>query len=131
MISLGPHSIVLGFIRFPAAADDKVLEWVSTCRFSRAGLAASVRNYHEAIASGESIIEDKTKSPFRSGLPTFRRGFSSSPIRERAQLARWDSAHFAAVEKPEELVGDLPINLCEARARTWRCSRKERSNFST
>ncbi|KAF9474191.1 alpha/beta-hydrolase [Pholiota conissans] len=89
--------------------DDEVLTWVSVYWFSRTGPAASLRIYYEA------------RSAFRTELGTkIPMGYSYFPKELVSFPRRWLKArnlvfesqhesggHFAAHEKPNELVGDL------------------------
>ncbi|KAJ7681465.1 Alpha/Beta hydrolase protein [Mycena rosella] len=95
--------------------DDEVLTWVSVFWFSRAGPAASLRIYFEA---GNRDMRKLFTSDAR---PTIPLGLSHFP-RELVVVPRsWSrgmgnivfegehesGGHFAAYEKPNELVGDL------------------------
>ncbi|KAG5635450.1 hypothetical protein H0H81_011227 [Sphagnurus paluster] len=94
--------------------DDEVLTWISIYYFSRAGPAASLRIYYE-------VIQGSGANTFSTSQPTtIPVGYSYFP-QELARLPRsWtktpylvfegehdSGGHFAAHEKPEELVGDL------------------------
>jgi len=96
--------------------DDEVLTWISIYCFSRAGPAASLRIYYEITqAAGGLDAVIFSKEPI--SIPV---GFSYFP-KELVQLPRsWNKipslvfesvhesgGHFAAHEKPQELVADL------------------------
>ncbi|KAA1474380.1 alpha/beta-hydrolase [Dentipellis sp. KUC8613] len=92
--------------------DDEVLTWVSVYWFSRSGPAASIRIYYELSKSGEAM---------KMSRPTVPLGLSRFPRELRVLPKDWSwtmgnvvfdaehesGGHFAAHEKPEELVGDL------------------------
>ncbi|CCL99280.1 uncharacterized protein FIBRA_01295 [Fibroporia radiculosa] len=93
--------------------DDEILTWISIYWFSRAGPTASVRIYYEATTEIDPFHEN-----IWSSIPL---GFSFFP-KEIAKVPRlWSrgignvvfeaehesGGHFAAHEKPAELVGDL------------------------
>uniref|UniRef100_A0A8H7XQQ2 Epoxide hydrolase N-terminal domain-containing protein n=1 Tax=Psilocybe cubensis TaxID=181762 RepID=A0A8H7XQQ2_PSICU len=90
--------------------DDEVLTWVSIYWFSNAGPAASARIYYE------SVREAPTANP----LPTIPHGASVFPKDIFVAPLSWTKSphrvfetahnkggHFAALESPEVLVGDL------------------------
>ncbi|RDB19094.1 putative epoxide hydrolase [Hypsizygus marmoreus] len=93
--------------------DDEVLTWISIYYFSRAGPAASLRIYYEVAHADPngSLVQERTTIPlgyshFPQELVSFPRSWTKRPglIFE----AEHDSGgHFAAHEKPTELVGDL------------------------
>ncbi|KAF9005504.1 Alpha/Beta hydrolase protein [Cyathus striatus] len=95
--------------------DDEVLTWISIYWFSRAGPAASVRIYKEVldIAGGNmwKVGSEPTSIPL--GISYFPKEIIRWPRRwtKRPGIvfeADHDSGgHFAAHEKPGELVGDL------------------------
>ncbi|EIN12339.1 alpha/beta-hydrolase [Punctularia strigosozonata HHB-11173 SS5] len=93
--------------------DDEVLDWVSVYWFSRAGPTASLRIYYEVIQAGDFIWRDRvTSAPM--GVSYFPKEIMPAPpswVRLTGRVifeARHDAGgHFAAYEKPEELVGDL------------------------
>ncbi|EMD39720.1 hypothetical protein CERSUDRAFT_112026 [Gelatoporia subvermispora B] len=94
--------------------DDEVLTWVSLYWFSRAGPAASVRIYCETMRAGEL----KSLTANRSSVPL---GFSFFPKENFVVPKLWTRAlgnviyeseherggHFAAHERPEDLVSDV------------------------
>ncbi|OBZ71357.1 putative epoxide hydrolase [Grifola frondosa] len=93
--------------------DDEVLEWVSVYWFSRAGPAASVRIYYEINAEG-SIWGNGPKSSTPLGLSYFPKEIVVVPKSWARTIGKvvfeaehTSGGHFAAVEKHEELVGDL------------------------
>ncbi|KAF9005507.1 Alpha/Beta hydrolase protein [Cyathus striatus] len=93
--------------------DDEVLTWISIYWFSRAGPAASIRIYYETFQT------DEFTNP-RVRNPTIPTGYSYFPKEIVRLPRRWltspylvfeskhtSGGHFAAHEKPEELVEDL------------------------
>ncbi|KAF9005505.1 Alpha/Beta hydrolase protein [Cyathus striatus] len=93
--------------------DDEVLTWVSMYWFSRAGPAASARIYYELNKKGE-FVNPNEKHPI---IPTGYSYFPQEPVRPPRRWLKTphlvferkhsSGGHFAAHEKPEELVGDL------------------------
>ncbi|GLB38196.1 putative alpha beta-hydrolase [Lyophyllum shimeji] len=95
--------------------DDEVLTWISIYYFSRAGPAASLRIYYEHTQASGGL-----NAYFNEEPTTIPVGHSHFP-KELVQVPRsWvktknlvfsgeheSGGHFAAHEKPEELVGDL------------------------
>ncbi|KAJ6622735.1 Alpha/Beta hydrolase protein [Mycena sp. CBHHK59/15] len=94
--------------------DDEVLTWISSYFFSRAGPAATLRIYYE-------LVNGEKRYPPPSEAPTIPLGFSYFP-KELINVPRtWkrclgkvvfeseheSGGHFAAHEKPEELVADV------------------------
>jgi hypothetical protein len=97
--------------------DDEILTWVSIYQFSTAGPAASARIYYE--------IQNPTAKPFSDQVldynPKARLGLSYFPRDIFVPPKTWgrtlgpvvfenvhaDGGHFAAHERPEQLVGDL------------------------
>ncbi|ESK82567.1 epoxide hydrolase [Moniliophthora roreri MCA 2997] len=91
--------------------DDEVLTWISIFWFSRSGPAASVRTYYEvAQAGGWAVLP----------IPSIPLGYSFFPKEVGQAPKSWytdpnivfqsrheHGGHFAAHEKPAELVGDL------------------------
>ncbi|KAJ3575872.1 hypothetical protein NP233_g812 [Leucocoprinus birnbaumii] len=91
--------------------DDEVLTWISIYWFSRPGPAASVRIYYEFT---------KARGEFGAPVVSIPTGYSFFP-KELAVLPRYwlrgrhvvfesehkSGGHFAAYERPNELVGDL------------------------
>ncbi|KAL0958924.1 hypothetical protein HGRIS_014240 [Hohenbuehelia grisea] len=91
--------------------DDEVLTWISIYWFSRAGPAASVRIYFEITQAGESTTASP-KVPI--GLSYFPREIGGVPRQWNRNGANVvfegeheRGGHFAAFERPEDLVGDL------------------------
>ncbi|KAJ3572435.1 hypothetical protein NP233_g3087 [Leucocoprinus birnbaumii] len=91
--------------------DDEVLTWISIYWFSKAGPAASVRIYYEFT---------KTGADFHGPIFNIPTGYSFFPRELRILPRFWLRAkhvvfesehgrggHFAAYERPQELVGDL------------------------
>ncbi|KAL6300106.1 alpha/beta-hydrolase [Sparassis latifolia] len=92
--------------------DDEVLTWLSVYWFSRAGPAASVRIYYEMAVAGNIIRPERSSVPL--GLSFFPRELILAPRKWTRTIGRvvfedeHDSGgHFASIEKPEELVGDV------------------------
>jgi len=91
--------------------DDEVLTWVSIYWFSRAGPTATLRIYFEASRGGVDIKSVPTTIPV--GYSHFPKEVFCFPLRwfnDRNIVfhSQHDSGgHFAAHEKPQELVGDL------------------------
>ncbi|ESK87719.1 epoxide hydrolase [Moniliophthora roreri MCA 2997] len=94
--------------------DDEVLTWVSIFWFSRSGPAASLRTYYEVAQTGG--LEAISASP----MPTIPAGYSFFPKETWVGPNSWytdkhivfmsshdKGGHFAAHEKPDELVADL------------------------
>ncbi|EGN99660.1 hypothetical protein SERLA73DRAFT_88214 [Serpula lacrymans var. lacrymans S7.3] len=96
--------------------DDEVLTWISIYWFSRAGPAASVRIYFEVMHNN-----DRSKVMLSGPAPTIPMGVSHFPKELVALPRAWirstgnlvyegehdSGGHFAAHEKPHELVGDV------------------------
>ncbi|KAF7357442.1 Alpha beta-hydrolase [Mycena sanguinolenta] len=94
--------------------DDEVLTWVSIFWFSRDGPAASLRIYFETMASIAEVFQ-------ADSMPTIPLGVSLFPRDLMVFPKSWPQAmgnivfehehdgggHFAAYEKPNELVDDL------------------------
>ncbi|PPR05380.1 hypothetical protein CVT24_007994 [Panaeolus cyanescens] len=93
--------------------DDEVLTWVSIYWFSRAGPAASLRIYYEVVKGNPSLFTEMEHTTISMGYSYFPREIISLPRRWlRASNLVFESehdqgGHFAAHEKPNELVGDL------------------------
>jgi pimeloyl-ACP methyl ester carboxylesterase len=96
--------------------DDEVLTWVSVYQFSTAGPAANVRIYYENMhAGGELRLKERGYVPnVPLGLSCFPRDLVVPPKGWGSQLGpvvfeRYhpDGGHFAAHERPQQLVGDL------------------------
>ncbi|KAG1848771.1 alpha/beta-hydrolase [Suillus subalutaceus] len=89
-------------------SDDEVLTWISLYWFSRAGPAASLRIYFELRADTEDMGRNPTipmgASFFPKGAHSFNPQRASLPINFIEANMR---GHFAATERPEELVRDV------------------------
>ncbi|ESK82857.1 epoxide hydrolase [Moniliophthora roreri MCA 2997] len=94
--------------------DDEILTWISIYWFSRSGPAASVRTYYEVAQSGG--LDGISASP----MPAIPAGYSFFPKEILLGPMSWytdkhivftssheKGGHFAAYEKPDELVADL------------------------
>ncbi|KXJ94773.1 microsomal epoxide hydrolase [Microdochium bolleyi] len=101
--------------------DDEVCTWVSTYWFSTAGPAASVRIYYETAHNVDGREGKIGRERLREYTPGVKLGFSHFPM-DLAVLPRsWfgtlgevvfqreqeSGGHFAAWERPEELVRDV------------------------
>ncbi|KAG6812504.1 hypothetical protein H0H92_002503 [Tricholoma furcatifolium] len=95
--------------------DDEVLTWISIYYFSRAGPAASIRIYYEAVqaAGGIDLFRqvEKTTTPlgysyFPKELAIFPKSWTRQPNLV-FEADHDEGGHFAAYEKPDLLVGDL------------------------
>ncbi|KAK7040716.1 hypothetical protein VNI00_009622 [Paramarasmius palmivorus] len=90
--------------------DDEILTWVSIYWFSRSGPAASIRIYYEYM---QNRAETRTDAVVPLGNSYFPKDLWVPPrswINEKNLVfeSRHDSGgHFAAHEKPDELVDDL------------------------
>lgn len=96
--------------------DDEVLEWVSVYQFSTAGPAASVRIYYENTHTNAEFTRK-----INGYVPDVKLGLSYFPKDLVVPPRTWgrtlgpvvyervhpDGGHFAAHERPEELVKDL------------------------
>ncbi|PPQ94344.1 hypothetical protein CVT25_000400 [Psilocybe cyanescens] len=95
--------------------DDEVLTWISIYWFSRAGPAASLRIYYEVVKANPRLLNNPKSEP-----TTIPMGHSYFPKEVVVLPRRWHKAsnlvfeskhkeggHFAAHEKPQELVEDL------------------------
>ncbi|KAA1473718.1 alpha/beta-hydrolase [Dentipellis sp. KUC8613] len=92
--------------------DDEILTWISIYWFSREGPAASIRIYYEIIQAGQ--VENMPWSSIPLGLSRFPkevavlpRSWSRRVGNVVLEVSHDSGGHFAAHEKPEELVGDL------------------------
>ncbi|KAL0958923.1 hypothetical protein HGRIS_014239 [Hohenbuehelia grisea] len=92
--------------------DDEILTWISIYWFSRAGPAASVRIYYEVAQAGGVWTVPSPKVP--TGFSYFPKELGSLPrswIRKDHKVVfeseHERGGHFAAFERPEDLVGDL------------------------
>ncbi|KAK7045807.1 hypothetical protein VNI00_007210 [Paramarasmius palmivorus] len=91
--------------------DDEVLTWISIFWFSRAGPTASIRIYYEAAQAGGAFANLPTPSiPLGySFFPKEAQGPKSWYTDKNIVFKSYHEAggHFAAHEKPDELVEDL------------------------
>ncbi|KAK6992540.1 Alpha/Beta hydrolase protein [Favolaschia claudopus] len=98
--------------------DDEVLTWVSIYYFSRAGPAASIRIYYEAIGPHKAQSERGfTSGPppeiplglshFPKDILVFPKSWSRKLGNIVFETEHESGGHFAAYEKPDELVEDL------------------------
>ncbi|KAF8890004.1 Alpha/Beta hydrolase protein [Gymnopilus junonius] len=98
--------------------DDEILTWISVYWFSRAGPAASVRIYYEVKqANGERLAANPGSITIPTGYSYFPKEIVCLPRRiarssDNCSYVVFESehesgGHFAAHEKPQELVGDL------------------------
>jgi pimeloyl-ACP methyl ester carboxylesterase len=96
--------------------DEEVLTWVSVYWFSRAGPAASLRIYYEALREGFSTENPVYPRTHKLGIAYFPRevfAFPRSWARREANVVYQrdhdSGGHFAAWERPEDVVGDLRV----------------------
>jgi len=93
--------------------DDEVLTWISIFWFSRAGPAASLRIYYEVNKCDPDTFTKLHPTTIPMGYSYFPRELLPLPRRWYKapnlvfQSGHSSGGHFAAHEKPEELVGDL------------------------
>ena len=97
--------------------DDEILTWVSIYYFSRAGPAASLRIYYEAIHNPQAVSRDRTQqwigkvklglcfSPKELTVLPKTWGRTLGPVVFESEKAH--GGHFAAHENPGEIVKDL------------------------
>ncbi|KAK0212085.1 Alpha/Beta hydrolase protein, partial [Desarmillaria ectypa] len=93
--------------------DDEVLTWISIYLFSRSGPTASIRIYYEIFGSSDmAILREKPAIP--NGLSYFPKELLPVPrIWHRTtgnvvfESEHAGGGHFAAHEKPQELVDDV------------------------
>ncbi|KAK0475985.1 Alpha/Beta hydrolase protein [Armillaria luteobubalina] len=93
--------------------DNEVLTWISIYLFSRPGPTASIRIYYEVFGSSDmAVMQERPNIP--NGVSYFPKEATSSPrfwIRANAYVVfeseHTSGGHFAAHEKPHELVDDL------------------------
>ncbi|EEB90663.1 hypothetical protein MPER_11099 [Moniliophthora perniciosa FA553] len=95
-------------------SDDEILTWVSLYYFSRAGPAASLRIYYEATKAGDRTVPPKQKPTIPMGASYFPKELRRAPRPWNMNVGnlKFESehssgGHFAAHEKPSELVDDL------------------------
>ncbi|KAF8654603.1 hypothetical protein AX16_003516 [Volvariella volvacea WC 439] len=94
--------------------DDEVLDWISIYWFSRSGPAASVRIYYEVTQGDGSVFTMVVPTTIPTGYSYFPKELVIQPkswVRKVANVvfeSQHDSGgHFAAYERPRELVDDL------------------------
>jgi len=94
--------------------DDEILTWVSIYWFSRAGPAASLRIYYEFTEGKDLVLPPKEKPTIPVGLSFFPKEIYPMPKKWTRSIGNVVSdsehtsgGHFAAYEKPEELVDDV------------------------
>jgi len=93
--------------------DDEVLTWISIYWFSRAGPAASVRIYYEVMKAYPDLRNKPEPTTIPMGYSHFPKEIISLPRRWlKAPNLVFESehdsgGHFAAHEKPQELIDDL------------------------
>ncbi|KIM43414.1 hypothetical protein M413DRAFT_404228 [Hebeloma cylindrosporum] len=93
--------------------DDEVLTWISIYWFSRAGPAASLRIYYEVVNASSDFFTKAQPTKIPLGYSYFPKELINFPRRWlRAPNLVFESehesgGHFAAYEKPQELVADL------------------------
>lgn len=93
--------------------DDEVLTWISIYWFSKAGPAASVRIYYEFVHTDQSgRLQKRPTIPV--GISRFPQELRHAPKTWRVNVGNVifssehsGGGHFAAHEKPQELVDDL------------------------
>ncbi|KAK0435513.1 alpha/beta-hydrolase [Armillaria borealis] len=92
--------------------DDEVLTWISIYLFSRSGPTASIRIYYEVFNSDMAVLGEKPLIPY--GVSYFPKELISVPrlwTRTNGNAVfeseHSSGGHFAAHEKPQELVDDL------------------------
>ncbi|THH14010.1 hypothetical protein EW146_g6277 [Bondarzewia mesenterica] len=94
--------------------DDEVLTWISVYWFSRAGPAASVRIYYEMAKSGHISRSRPAYAGIPMGVSYFPKELGLVPLswlRATGNVVSVSShdkgGHFAAHERPEDLVTDV------------------------
>ena len=104
-----------------AWTDDEVCTWVSIYWFSAAGPAASVRIYYETAHNVDGRANKIDRHGMRVYTPGVKLGFSRFPMDLSIVPSAWlrtlgevvfervheSGGHFAAWERPEELVADV------------------------
>lgn len=93
-------------------SDDEVLTWISLYLFSRAGPAASLRIYYELRGDCEDVGRGPTSTPMgASFFPKELVVLPASWLRKANNVVfeshHKSGGHFAAIERPEELVQDV------------------------
>jgi hypothetical protein len=98
--------------------DDEILKWISIYAFSVAGPAANVRIYYESVHAADQKL---SREGAHSYVPTVKLGQSFFPKELRVVPFSWGrtlgpvvfqrrhdkGGHFAAFERPHELVEDV------------------------
>ena len=102
--------------------DDEILTWVSVYQFSRAGPAASVRIYYEAMKTRDDSFKGTRYVPkVPLGISHYPKdifvvpkswGGYMGPVVYQAIHSR--GGHFAAWETPEQLAADLRVMFTDA-----------------
>ncbi|KAJ4482519.1 Alpha/Beta hydrolase protein [Lentinula aciculospora] len=94
--------------------DDEVLTWIMIFYSSRAGPASSIRIYYEVMHSASTLQPSTSKPTIPLGVSHFPKELRVPPRKfvENTgnlvfQTEHSSGGHFAAYERPEELVGDL------------------------
>lgn len=101
--------------------DDDVCTWVSIYWFSTAGPAASLRIYYETINNVDNRPDKLDHDRIRTYSPGVKLGFSHFPMDLEVTPKSWcqtlgevvfekdhdDGGHFAAYERPQEIVDDV------------------------
>lgn len=101
--------------------DDEVCTWVSIYWFSMAGPAASLRIYYEMLHNYDNRPNKLDRDRISSWSPGVKLGFSHFPLDLVVLPSTWvrtqgqtvfekdheSGGHFAAWEKPNDIVGDL------------------------
>lgn len=101
--------------------DEEVCTWVSIYWFSAAGPAASLRIYYETTHNVDGRQDKLGFSRLRQWSPGVKLGFSHFPRDLEVRPSTWirtlgdvvfekrheSGGHFAAFERPEELVKDI------------------------
>ncbi|KAK0435514.1 Alpha/Beta hydrolase protein [Armillaria borealis] len=99
--------------------DDEVLTWISIYLFSRSGPTGSIRIYFEVFGSSDfSDIAGQPSIPqsisyFPKELISFPRLWSRATEHIIFESEHASGGHFAAYEKPQELVHDLRKMFCK------------------
>lgn len=97
-------------------SDDEILTWISIYYFSKSGVAASVRIYYDETSRGPMLIFKQTAeyTDVPMGIAHFPQEIGQMPRSWNKTMApvvhesEWDKGgHFAAWERPEDLVVDL------------------------
>lgn len=108
--------------------DDEILTWISIYQFSRAGPHASIRIYYESQHVDPGLRERLMRMwmPQLLGLSYFPKELQISPLLCGHTLGRVvlektyeEGGHFAAWERPREVVGDLR-EMCGRDGGAWK-----------